>query len=64
MVKNSEEELNHKLNSSTIRAMNDSYQRAIEFYSGKNVPHYEIFLDKISRLYQRADVRVIMSSEN
>ena len=43
--------------------MNQLYQIGVEFYSGKNLPYFEIFLDKIIKLNQREDVKLIVETE-
>lgn len=41
----------------------DRYQSAVEFYSSHNVPYYELYLEYITRLYQRKDVRTVMGTD-
>ena len=44
--------------------MNNSYEMGVEFYSLQNLPYYLIFMDKIGKLYQRHDVKVVIEASN
>ena len=52
------------MNKETIREMNKSYEMGVEFYSLQNLPYYLIFMDKIGKLYQRHDVKVVIEASN
>jgi hypothetical protein len=52
--------MSHKFNSDTIKDVGKIYQGLVEYYSSIGMPYYEIYLQKISNLYARADVKLIL----
>lgn len=51
------------MNAASVKALIDNYQAAIEYYSSHNIPYYEIYLEYITRLYQRKDVRMVLGTD-
>jgi hypothetical protein len=58
-----EKELVNKFNFKTISELNNCYQHMVEYYCLNNVPYFEIFTEKITKLLQRTDVQLVMSVE-
>lgn len=36
----------------------------VEYYSSHDNPYFEIYIEKITKLYERPDVELIMDAEN
>lgn len=62
-VNEAERELMCKFNKHTIEKLNTAYQKIIEFYSSCNLPFYTVFVEKITILLQRPDVKLILEAE-
>lgn len=44
--------------------MNEAYQEIIEYYSRKNIPYFELYIEKMSKLYQRPDVQLVIGEND
>jgi hypothetical protein len=62
-IEKAEQNIQHHLNIYTIRDLVNKYQEAVDFYSSENVPYYNVYLDKISKMYSREEIKVIMGAE-